>query len=220
MVRKTDLGLRIAQGVMVAQAAASIAIWVVQLLTIAGRLDHNQDVSGSVWFVAVVNPVIALLVGVAAVFLPSRSWARVLGIVMECVGALGALVSVITGFYQALAAIAIAIAVITLIHRYRVQSHYLSSGSRRSENPPEGVATFRLRLAGAVVATLAVSACSSPEPIVCEGGFCSGPAYSPSTGQQIENGVVAVATVIGLVPIVPRSAGGPARRTTGPFSGS
>ena len=208
--------VRIARVVMFVQAGASFAIWVVQLLTIASRLDHNQDVSGAVWFVAVVNPLIALLVGVAAVYLRTRSWALGLGVAMECVGVVGALVSVITGFYQALAAIAIAIAVITLIHRHRVQS---PGSARRAESSQEGMAQFRLTLAGALVATLALSGCSSPEPIVCEGGLCSVPAYSPSTGQQIENGVVAVATVVGLVPIVPRSAGGPARRTTGPFSG-
>ncbi|MBB4904011.1 hypothetical protein [Actinophytocola algeriensis] len=215
----TERGLRVARVVMFAQAAASIAIWVVQLLTIAGRLDHNQEVPGSVWLVAVANPVIAVLVGVAAVFLCTRAWARVLGVVMECIGIVGALISVLTGFYQALAAMAVAIVVIALIHRYRVRS-VADAGSHRSvRQPPEGPVTFRLRLGVAAVALVA-SGCSSPEPMVCQGGFCSGPAYSPSTGQQVENGVVAVASVIGLVPIVPRSAAGPARRTTGPFSGS
>lgn len=65
----------------------------------------------------------------------------------------------------------------------------------------------------AVVIALVATGCSSPPPTVCQGGLCTGPAYAPSTGQRIENGVVAVFTTIGLVPVVPRSAGGPARRT-------
>lgn len=70
---------------------------------------------------------------------------------------------------------------------------------------------FRLRLAAAAV--LVTAGCSSPPPTVCDGNFCSGPGYAPSKTQQIENAVAAVLTTIGLVPIVPRSAGGPARRT-------
>ncbi|QFU87072.1 hypothetical protein [Amycolatopsis sp. YIM 10] len=66
-------------------------------------------------------------------------------------------------------------------------------------------------LTGAVV--LLVTGCAAPAPTVCSGGFCSGPAYSPSTATQIENGIVAVLSAIGVVPIVPRSANGPARRT-------
>lgn len=220
-LRKAERRLRIARLVMFAQAAASLGIWVVQLLTIAGRLDHNQTVPGPVWFVAVVNPVIALLVAVAALFLHTRPWARVLGIVMEGVGIIGALTSVITGFYQAAAAIAVAVAVIVLLQRHRVGSRFPEEESRGTvRNSPEGPTTFRLRLALVTVTALVATGCSSPEPMVCQGGFCSGPAYAPSTGQQVENGVVAVLSVIGLVPIVPRSAGGPARRTTGPFSGS
>ncbi|MBF8190317.1 hypothetical protein ITP53_32310 [Nonomuraea sp. K274] len=73
----------------------------------------------------------------------------------------------------------------------------------------------RLRLAAAAAAVLVATGCSSTPPTVCRDGLCSGPGYSPSTGQRIENGVVAVLSAIGLVPIVPRSAGGPARRTVG-----
>jgi lysylphosphatidylglycerol synthetase-like protein (DUF2156 family) len=204
---------RITQVVLFAQAAASVAIWIVQLLTIAARLDHNQEVPGTVWFVAVVNPVIALLVAVAALFLRTRSWARSLAVAMEVVGIVGALVSVITGFYQALAAIALAIAVITVLVRYRTAGAGDIGTVRR--RPPEGHVAFRLLFVGAAVATFAAAGCSSQEPTVCQGGFCSVPAYSPSTATRIENGVVAVATVIGLVPVVPRSAAGPARRTTG-----
>ncbi|MFD9736435.1 hypothetical protein [Umezawaea sp. NPDC059074] len=70
----------------------------------------------------------------------------------------------------------------------------------------------RLRLAAAV---LLLAGCTSPAPTVCHGRLCSGPGYSPSTSQRIQNGVVAVLSTIGLVPIVPRSAAGPARRTVG-----
>jgi hypothetical protein len=110
-------GLRIARVVMFAQAVASLGIWVVQVLTIAGRLDHNQVVPGSVWLVAVVNPVIAVLAAVAAAFLLTRAWARTLGVAVEVAGCVGSLISVITGFPQAAVAIAVAVAVIVLIRR-------------------------------------------------------------------------------------------------------
>ncbi|WP_328607369.1 hypothetical protein OG943_47160 [Amycolatopsis sp. NBC_00345] len=72
---------------------------------------------------------------------------------------------------------------------------------------------FRLfALAGAVV--LLTAGCAGPPPEVCDEYMCSGPAYWPSTATQIENGFVAVLSAIGVVPIVPRSANGPARRTT------
>lgn len=114
--------LRIAQVIMFAQAVASLGIWVVQLLTISVRLDHNQDVAGPVWFVIVINPLIAALVALAAAFLPRRPWARGLALVMEAVGAVSALISVFTGFYQAVIAILLAIGVVVLV----------TSGSRRS----------------------------------------------------------------------------------------
>lgn len=110
-------GLRIARAVMFAQAVASLGIWVVQVLTIAGRLDHNQVVPGSVWLVAVVNPVIAVLAAVAAAFLLTRAWARTLGVAVEVAGCVGSLISVLTGFPQAAVAIAVAVAVIVLIRR-------------------------------------------------------------------------------------------------------
>jgi hypothetical protein len=63
-------------------------------------------------------------------------------------------------------------------------------------------------------AVLVLAGCAGPPPTVCDGTICEGPAYWPDTATQIENGVVAVFSAIGVVPIVPRSANGPARRTT------
>lgn len=120
--------LRIARVIMFAQAAASLGIWVVQLLTISARLEHNQDVAGSVWFVIVINPLIAALVALAAAFLTRRPWARNLALFMEAVGALSALISVITGFYQAVIAILLAIGVIVLV----------ASSSQRSAQAAQG----------------------------------------------------------------------------------
>ncbi|MFI6030860.1 hypothetical protein [Amycolatopsis magusensis] len=107
--------LRIAQVIMFAQAVASLGIWIVQLLTISKRLDHNQEVAGSVWFVIVLNPLIAALVMLAAAFLARRPWARGLALVMESVGVVSALISVFTGFYQAVIAILLAIGVMVLV---------------------------------------------------------------------------------------------------------
>ncbi|MEV0067540.1 hypothetical protein [Amycolatopsis sp. NPDC050768] len=111
--------VRTARWVMAVQAVASIGIWVVQLLTVLERLDHGQDVPGSVWLVLVLNPVIAVLVAVAAAFLAWHAWAATLGVAMEVIGVVSALISVITGYYQAVVAIVLAIAVITLIVRRR-----------------------------------------------------------------------------------------------------
>lgn len=119
--------VKIARAIMYAQAVASLGIWVVQVLTISTRLDHNQEVAGSVWFVIVVNPLIAVLVAVAATFLTRRPWARGLAVVVEVVGAVGALVSVITGYYQAVLAILLAIGVLVLV--------LVASGPSRSVRP-------------------------------------------------------------------------------------
>ncbi len=62
---------------------------------------------------------------------------------------------------------------------------------------------------------LVAAGCAGPPPMVCDGTICEGPAYWPDTATQIENEVVAVFSAIGVVPIVPRSANGPARRTIG-----
>ncbi|WP_211769022.1 hypothetical protein [Kutzneria sp. CA-103260] len=107
--------MRTARAVMFAQAVASLGIWVVQVLTTIVRLGHNQEVPGSVWLVLVVNPLITILVAVAAALLTRRSWARGLAVVMEVVGVVSALVSVFTGFYQAVIAIVLAIGVIVLV---------------------------------------------------------------------------------------------------------
>ncbi|QUQ64864.1 hypothetical protein JJ691_25850 [Kutzneria sp. CA-103260] len=107
--------VRTARAVMFAQAVASLGIWVVQVLTTIVRLGHNQEVPGSVWLVLVVNPLITILVAVAAALLTRRSWARGLAVVMEVVGVVSALVSVFTGFYQAVIAIVLAIGVIVLV---------------------------------------------------------------------------------------------------------
>ncbi|WP_328607368.1 hypothetical protein OG943_47155 [Amycolatopsis sp. NBC_00345] len=107
--------VRTAQAVMFAQALASLGIWVVQLLTISVRLDHGQDVAPTVWLVIVVNPLIAILVALAAALLVRRPWARGLAVVMEVVGAVSALISVLTGYYQAVIAILLAIGVIVLV---------------------------------------------------------------------------------------------------------
>ncbi len=66
-----------------------------------------------------------------------------------------------------------------------------------------------------LISVFVLAGCASPPPTVCDGTFCTGPAYSPDTATQIENGLVAVFSAIGVVPIVPRSANGPARRTIG-----
>ncbi|WP_156096216.1 hypothetical protein [Amycolatopsis jejuensis] len=111
----TGWRIKTARGVMAAQALASLGIWIVQILTVSTRLDHNQDVAGSVWLVLVVNPLVVILTAVAAALLTRRSWARGLGVFVEVVGVLGALVSVLTGYYQALVAIALALFVLFLL---------------------------------------------------------------------------------------------------------
>lgn len=78
----------------------------------------------------------------------------------------------------------------------------------------KGPAVSRFRLATlAAAVVMVISSCAGPPPMVCDGGLCTTPGYWPSTATQIENGVVAVLSAFAVVPIVPRSANGPARRT-------
>lgn len=78
----------------------------------------------------------------------------------------------------------------------------------------KGSAASRFRLA-ALAVVLLVAGCAGPPPEVCDEYMCETPGYWPSTATQIENGFMAVLSAIGVVPIVPRSANGPARRTIG-----
>jgi hypothetical protein len=118
----TSRGLTVARVIMFGQAVASLGIWVMQLLTTASHVEHNQDVPGPAVLVNIVNPLIAVLLAVAASFLVSRpSWARPLAMTMESIGIVGAIVTVVTGFYQAVVAILLAIGVIVLIRRHPVE---------------------------------------------------------------------------------------------------
>lgn len=65
------------------------------------------------------------------------------------------------------------------------------------------------------VAVLLVTGCTTKPQVVCGTYSCEMPAYAPDTATQIENHLVAVLSAIGVVPIIPRSANGPARRTVG-----
>lgn len=109
--------LTIARVIMIVQALASLGVWVGQLQDTFSRMDHNQDVYVQAVLVDILNPLIALALLVAAGFLGSRSWARTLGQAVEYVGIVSALINVITGFYQAGVAVAIAILVIVLLRR-------------------------------------------------------------------------------------------------------
>ncbi|WIX75032.1 hypothetical protein QRX50_26085 [Amycolatopsis carbonis] len=72
----------------------------------------------------------------------------------------------------------------------------------------------RLRLAATAAAVVLLAAsCAGPPPEQCDEFMCETVGYWPSTETQIENGFVAVLSALGVVPIVPRSANGPARRT-------
>ncbi|MCG8919785.1 hypothetical protein L6E12_28825 [Actinokineospora sp. PR83] len=117
-LRSAERGLRAARTIMCVQAVATSGIWVVQLLKVISRLDHNQNVPFEVWAVVVLNPVIAVVVAVAAKFLLSRPSARSAGVVVELVGCGGAVISVVTGYYQAVVAFALAVVVIVLIRKY------------------------------------------------------------------------------------------------------
>ncbi|MCK2238753.1 MULTISPECIES: hypothetical protein [unclassified Crossiella] len=116
---RTPRGLTAARVIMFAQAVASLGTWVVQLLTISTRLDHGQTVTGFAWVVVVANPLIALLVFLAALrLLASPAWARPLAVTMQVVGMVTAAITAFTGFYQGVLAIGLAIAVIVLISRH------------------------------------------------------------------------------------------------------
>jgi hypothetical protein len=104
--------------IMAVQALASLGVWVGQLQDTFSRMDHKQDVYVQAVLVDILNPLIALALLAAAIFLGSRPrWARPLGLTMEYVGIVSALINVITGFYQAGVAVAVAIVVIVLLRR-------------------------------------------------------------------------------------------------------
>ncbi|RSM59630.1 hypothetical protein DMH04_55660 [Kibdelosporangium aridum] len=111
------MALTIARVIMVGQAVASLGVWVGQLQDTFSRMDHNQDVYPQAVLVDILNPLIAVALLAGAIFLGSRPWARALALTMEYVGIISALINVITGFYQAGVAIAVALAVIVLIRR-------------------------------------------------------------------------------------------------------
>ncbi|WP_326837071.1 hypothetical protein VSH64_19595 [Amycolatopsis rhabdoformis] len=68
-------------------------------------------------------------------------------------------------------------------------------------------------IAVAAAVVLLATGCAGPPPEQCDEFVCETVGYWPSTETQIENGFVAVLSAFGVVPIVPRSANGPARRT-------
>jgi hypothetical protein len=110
--------ITVARVIMAVQALASLGVWVGQLQDTFSRMDHNQDVYVQAVLVDILNPLIALALLAAAIFLGSRPrWARPLGLAMEYVGIVSALINVITGFYQAGLAIGVAIVVIVLLRR-------------------------------------------------------------------------------------------------------
>ncbi|MFC0111792.1 hypothetical protein [Kibdelosporangium aridum] len=57
------------------------------------------------------------------------------------------------------------------------------------------------------LALVLVAGCSSNPPTVCSGGFCTGPAHTYTTWDDL----VFIFTTVGVVPVPPGTADGPAR---------
>jgi hypothetical protein len=77
------------------------------------------------------------------------------------------------------------------------------TAGRRRNRPPAG------RRLVAALALVLVAGCSSNPPEVCGGGFCTGPAHTYTTWDDL----VFVLTWVGIVPVPPGTADGPARIT-------
>jgi hypothetical protein len=113
--------LRVARVILYIQAVASLLGAVVQLLEVVSRVQHGQDVSGLAYYGAVANPLVGVLLLVSAALVVSgRTWVRPLALVLEAIAILNGVLNVIFGFPQAVAAILIAIGVITLLSRAEV----------------------------------------------------------------------------------------------------
>jgi lysylphosphatidylglycerol synthetase-like protein (DUF2156 family) len=116
--RRAKRGFRISQVIMFVQAALSLWIGITLLFTMTDWLERGRAVPGSSWFAMVACLVLGVSTAIAAMALLTRWWARPLGTAVECVMCVVALINVITGFYQAVAGLALAIMVITLICTY------------------------------------------------------------------------------------------------------
>lgn len=91
-----------------------------------------------------------------------------------------------------------------MVKRRRPNRWRLGPSTRGSRvRPPAG-----RRLVAAFAVTL-VASCSSNPPTVCSGGFCEGPAHTYTTWDDL----VFVGTWLGVVPVPPGTADGPARIT-------
>lgn len=63
----------------------------------------------------------------------------------------------------------------------------------------------------ALTLLLATGGCATEDKETCAGGWCSGPAHVTSVPDALQDALVAVLSMVAVVPIVPGSAGGPAR---------
>lgn len=115
--RKTPVGLTVARIIMFAQAAASLGVWVGQLIKTYEHISHGQELYPQAVALNFLNPMITALLVIAAFSLASRPWARTLAKNMEAIGMCGPVLTVFTGFYQAIVAVLLAIGVIVLIVR-------------------------------------------------------------------------------------------------------
>ena len=113
--------LRIARVVMWVQTGASVFIAAAQLLEVSELTAHGEDVTAATRLVSIVDPIVVVLLAVAAVFVVSRRrWARPLALAMEAVVMLSGVVNLFSGYVQAVVAFGIAIWVVTLLTRPEV----------------------------------------------------------------------------------------------------
>ena len=113
--------LRVARVVMWVQTVASAFIAAAQLLDVSELAAHGEGVPAVARLVSIVDPIVVVLLVVAAIFVVSRRrWARPLAIAMEVVVLLGGVVNLFTGYVQAVVAFGIAIWVVTLLTRPEV----------------------------------------------------------------------------------------------------
>jgi NADH:ubiquinone oxidoreductase subunit 6 (subunit J) len=108
--------LRVAAVVIYVQAIASIFVAAVELSGVVQQLRNNQDVPGLAYFGAIVEPLVAILLVMAAASVWSkRTWARSFALCLEALVVASGVVNLFSGHFQGITQIVIAVGVVVLL---------------------------------------------------------------------------------------------------------
>lgn len=113
--------LRTARVLIWIQFAASALLLLVVLSEVASIAAHGQELTSLGSFEVIEDPIVVVLALIAAIFIASRKrWARPLVVIVEALAVMNGVINVINGAIAALAAIVLAILVVSLMFRPEV----------------------------------------------------------------------------------------------------